>query len=338
MLSLVITAIPSLTANECVGSYLALDPPFNLRSFELYGNWFDDSSSMTLAQAGNYKGVDGIKEGFQFIFPSSPYIATVGRLRSDSSFVSFDAEKRSCVVMNKFHGRIQMSEMVGNELFETAFMITLDWRFDDQKIGVTNVFWDSSFLGYLFSALLSTPAVDNFVCQTMRDSCSDVWAANDLTSLGECEAKLAALPLAEGDELYFDGNTKSCRKLHAVFAAQNSNHCAHLSFKPMADPKGKFKCQESAQVPISALFSDDELATFATFVAEVGLEPDQHWRLSPCQTQADCPAAGDVEESAAYITGGHYTNNATCVFGTPTKRHLLFGSTPVTPKAGVCVP
>ena len=106
----------------------------------------------------------------------------------------------------------------------------------------------------------------------------------------------------------------------------------------MADPKGKFKCQESAQVPVSALFSDDELATFATFVAEVGFEPDQHWRLSPCQTQADCPAAGDVEESAAYITGGHYTNNATCVFGTPTKRRLLFGSTPVTPKAGVCVP
>ena len=65
---------------------------------------------------------------------------------------------------------------------------------------------------------------------------------------------------------------------------------------------------------------------------------DQHWRLSPCQTQADCPAAGDPEEHLKLITGGHYTNNATCVFGTPTKRRLLFGPTPVTPKAGVCVP
>ena len=102
----------------------------------------------------------------------------------------------------------------------------------------------------------------------------------------------------------------------------------------MADPKGKSKCQESAQVPPSSLFSEDELATFATFVAEEGFEPDQHWRLSPCQTQADCLAAGDPEE----YNGGHYTNNATCVFGTPTKRHLLFGSTLVTPKAGVCVP
>ena len=81
----------------------------------------------------------------------------------------------------------------------------------------------------------------------------------------------------------------------------------------MADPKGKFKCQESAQVPISALFSDDELATFATFVAEEGFEPDQHWRLSPCQKQADCPAAGDPEEQSTTPSGVYYTNNATCV-------------------------
>ena len=112
----------------------------------------------------------------------------------------------------------------------------------------------------------------------------------------------------------------------------------------MADPEGKFKCQESAQVPVSALFSDDKLATFATFVAEVGFEPDQHWRLSPCQTQAECPAAGDPGGDPGgagrtlHVDHGHYTNNATCVFGTPTKRRLLFGPTPVTPKAGVCVP
>ena len=42
----------------------------------------------------------------------------------------------------------------------------------------------------------------------MRDSCPAVWAANDLNSLGECETKLAALPLfADGDDFYIDGNT-----------------------------------------------------------------------------------------------------------------------------------
>jgi len=174
----------------------------------------------------------------------------------------------------------------------------------------------------------------------MRDTCPDVWAANDLTSLGECEAKLAALPLADGDLAYVDGNTQSCRKLHAVFASDNAHHCAHLSFKPMADPKGKVKCQESAQLPVSDLFSDEELATFAAFAVELGFEPDQHVRSSPCETQADCPVAGDAEETPAtvtgnYYTGNYYTNDAQCVFGAPTERRLLFGTTP---QVGMCVP
>jgi hypothetical protein len=104
----------------------------------------------------------------------------------------------------------------------------------------------------------------------------------------------------------------------------------------MADPKGKVKCQESAQVPVSDLFSDDELATFAEFaVGKLGFEPYQYVRSSPCETQADCPVAGDVEEHPTTVTGNYYTNDAKCVFGAPTERRLLFGPMP---QAGVCVP
>ena len=107
----------------------------------------------------------------------------------------------------------------------------------------------------------------------------------------------------------------------------------------MADPRGRVKCQVSEQLQVSDLFSDDELSKYATFVAESGFEPDQHWRLSPCATHADCPAAGDVEEHPTAPTGGRYTNNARCFFGAPTKRRLLFGSMPqALGQAGVCVP
>ena len=124
--------------------------------------------------------------------------------------------------------------------------------------------------------------------------------------------------------------------MHAVFAAENANHCAHISFKPIADPKGKGKCQVSKQVPVSDLFSDDDLATFAAFaVDELGFKPGKTVRPIPCETQADCPATGDVEEHPAVVTGYYYTNDAKCVFGAPTKRRLLFGPTP---QAGVCVP
>ena len=147
MLSLVITAIPSLTANECVGSFLALDPPFNPGIFDLYENWFDNNSSMTLAQAGNYKGAGDIEEYVRFSSPSSPYIVALGDIRSDFSFVSFDAEKRSCVTLLLGHGRFQLSEMAGNELFESASLIKLEWRFDDQKVGDINVYCAPPSLG-----------------------------------------------------------------------------------------------------------------------------------------------------------------------------------------------
>lgn len=38
------------------------------------------------------------------------------------------------------HNRYQMSEMANNELFETAIIFQLEWRFDDQKLGDVNVY------------------------------------------------------------------------------------------------------------------------------------------------------------------------------------------------------
>ena len=71
----------------------------------------------------------------------------------------------------------------------------------------------------------------------------------------------------------------------------------------MADPKGLFKCQESAQVPISAHFSDDELAAYEAFAAKSGFESDQHWRLSPCETNSDCPKTAATGRKASVSRG-----------------------------------
>ena len=73
-------------------------------------------------------------------------------------------------------------------------------------LGLARTVGDRSYFERI-DFVLNTPAINSFVCETMRDSCADVWAANDLTSLGECKAKLAALPVDEGDILYRDGNT-----------------------------------------------------------------------------------------------------------------------------------
>ena len=54
--------------------------------------------------------------------------------------MSFDEEKRSCVVNSKFHSRYHMSEMAGNALFEYTNMYNVEWRFDEKKIGNLSIY------------------------------------------------------------------------------------------------------------------------------------------------------------------------------------------------------
>ena len=79
------------------------------------------------------------------------------------------------------------------------------------------------------------------------DNCSDTAAFNNLTSSEECIEKFNAIPTVfTGTNHGFDGYDKGCRLLHAAFAIENPDHCAHVSFAPMADPKGRIKCQASS--------------------------------------------------------------------------------------------
>merc|ERR1712118_383196 len=107
-----------------------------------------------------------------------------------------------------------------------------------------------------------TDRVDDFICDTLLSS-SRLDALGDSAEEGltkqECQRRLAKLPLAEGDENYFDSNSHSCRAMHATFATENPTHCAHIAFAPTEDPNGKIKCQDSADVSPSDFFAQAEI-------------------------------------------------------------------------------
>ena len=138
MLSFMVAAVPSLTfMQQCAGSFLAAK--LNLGKFDLYDTWFDANSTMKLAQTGVYRGPDDILEYSKFIFPGSSYVSVNGLFRSDNSLLSFDEEKRSCTFMRMNHNRFEFSEMANYDLHEFNALLTMEWRFDDQKIGNIHV-------------------------------------------------------------------------------------------------------------------------------------------------------------------------------------------------------
>ena len=102
----------------------------------------------------------------------------------------------------------------------------------------------------------------------------------------ECVAKFEELPTFDDGPRFadspgggFDGNSASCRLLHSVLATFNTDHCAHLSFVPMADPFGKIKCQTSKRMRMTDFFDRTDLANFDTFKEAAGYDKGKGHKL-----------------------------------------------------------
>merc|ERR1712100_510477 len=99
----------------------------------------------------------------------------------------------------------------------------------------------------------------------MQQNCPDTWKLNGLGSRAECVELLESLDYTDGELGHIDGNTQGCRLLHATFAAENKDHCPHLSFVPQKDKHGRIKCQISKGKRPSELFDLLDLNFYTLF-------------------------------------------------------------------------
>lgn len=67
---------------------------------------------------------------------------------------------------------------------------------------------------------------------------------------------------ADGVTGFIDGNSRACRILHGFMAKANQHHCPHVSFEPEPDADGKIKCNESAGILHTDVFTQEDIAFF----------------------------------------------------------------------------
>eukprot|EP00656_Telonema_subtile_P048721 TRINITY_DN5880_c0_g1_i2.p1 TRINITY_DN5880_c0_g1~~TRINITY_DN5880_c0_g1_i2.p1 ORF type:complete len:385 (+),score=49.41 TRINITY_DN5880_c0_g1_i2:182-1336(+) len=245
------------------------DLDFDLRKTENYDKWFDDNTTMTLAQAGVYVGAEGIAEYVKFALKDSPYVKDANLVTYTGYLREWNAASSECV----FAGGIYFDYVInfGLPRFKAAVMVRVDYRPADNKISRLMAYYDTPFLQYFFGALAGSSGAKNFVCGALRGSCTSTWEANGRPSDDECVARLDALPVTTGVFAHVDGNTSGCRLLHAVFADSNPDHCNHISFTPRSDPKGRIKCQTSLNIPHGYGFTDADQFNFDRFKESFGL-------------------------------------------------------------------
>ena len=133
------------------------------------------------------------------------------------------------------------------------------------------MYYKPATLHFNFDILRNSPQTRRFICdQVIAGTCSGIVPAENHTN---CIADLEKLPATTGDEFHFDGNSQGCRALHASFAPDNPNHCAHVSLVPMAVVDGYIKCQKTPNVHPSELFTDYDFAYFDDFMIDHGVDP-----------------------------------------------------------------
>lgn len=259
------TTTCALTDKEtaCFESLKGIEPNF-LENINLY----DDSSQLTLSQTGTFVGTDDILEYAQYFH--SEYYADFRVQARDGPFelssydnndnTDDDDDKYACSALFVKLARVQL----GSDYSEPTCIVTaggekIYWTLrgssEFDKIKKLHVYLPGNFMYRMFSQAFDNSNVRDSVCNVMKsEGCTDVWAQNNLTD-ELCHEMYDALPLP-GPDGYLDDNTSGCRLLHTAFAGTNPDHCPHLSFIPMADRKGRIKCQTSSNVDPTSLFTD----------------------------------------------------------------------------------
>jgi len=154
--------------------------------------------------------------------------------------------------------------------------------------------------------VLDPSLVGELVCQTMEDFCPAVFDENGFSTIDDCTAAMAMLPMTtpsvtEGMAT-LDGNSLGCRHLHAMLARTSPEvHCNHLSVSPIEDINGATKCQVSYNHTYEEFFDPSDLASFDLAAARGGLGETQLATNVPTDAKEECIAAGSSDDIATSL-------------------------------------
>lgn len=296
------------TVQDCFDGFLALQ--FQGLNFDAYPTYYDDDSVFVLPQTGTYTGAEAIEEYVRFVdVDSTPYWD--GRTAFDQSFTfsatRFDSIAGNCVFsLVSTQALVYSAELTAGDTVNYAAFRNIVYSIPRNKITSLTQFYNPALLGEFFGRL-ATPGINSFICGVLEGpGCTNALgrppksARQQRKAIRRCERALAELPISEGDNAYIDGNTQGCRSLHAVFAQQNTFHCAHIALEPTPDPAGVTKCAVSEEVDPMATFTEDEIQIYYDFCADSPDVDDNCYRFIPNPNPpTESPGSGSSDSSSS---------------------------------------
>lgn len=264
-------AEPGFSYGECVAGFQALN--YNTYNYGDYDKYFDDDSLMVLAQVGSYQGADAIEEYVKYIDDTSPYIDRKMLYNVTLDPAGWNPEEGVCTFYLRVAAGVVLNEkLTTGGTYHYGVGQKVSYSMTKNKIPSVYIYYTNEGFRQVWYELYNTEGVRGFVCDVLTNpnfsDCQEINQQNNNLSKQQCLDILEDLPISEGDGTYVDGNSRSCRAIHAVFAQTNPDHCAHVSLARIADPNGKIVCQESANVSPTDYFTNEEILGLRQFCKE----------------------------------------------------------------------
>ncbi|CAB9504481.1 Putative white-brown complex homolog protein 30 [Seminavis robusta] len=285
-----------LEAGEmCIQSFLDALGTANGR----FENIYNAESLVSLTQTGQYRGTTDIAEYFALFTPEEAYdsnalvvntcvVENSARLQfnglSDDGVCDLtivdvtQGEVNPALVLDEYKGTYT-EYVFGNRILFTPSPEA------NQTVDVLthHIYYPEEFT---FGLLGNTFDVDDVVldiCSTLRDQCPSSYERDGYENFEECLTRMKTnLPItnrnAKGLEAS-DGNSTSCRLIHANLAKENSDHCPHISYFPEVDKHDNYRCSNSYDITFSDLFTPSDLQLFEDVAVEFELDNQLNYGL-----------------------------------------------------------
>ena len=156
------------------------------------------------------------------------------------------------------------------------------------------------------------------ICTTLFDNCPESWDRDGYEDFDDCTNRMASLPLTNLNDqglMASDGNSTSCRAIHANLAKTNKDHCPHISYYREADKNGDFKCSDGYNTNFDSFFSKSDLQLFKDVATENNLDSEKQLEsglrkedLASCRTDF-----GSFAEDIHMSLPDEYVSNRICV-------------------------
>lgn len=215
---------------------------------------------------------------FSPYFSEGPFID-----RFKYNFAGYDRQTGMCeFLIFAETSHVSKAENTGGKVsFSVAEMSKITLDLGKGVIKYVDVYMPRGFWSIVLKGLQESDNTRNYICGVMQDACTPYLPAN---STSDCLAKLGQLPyhtIGEDNILRYEGDSLSCRALHASLASTSVDnakmHCPHTSFVPVEDPNGVIKCQMNSgyNYTFEELFTTDEINQFTDYMIRLGYDPEK---------------------------------------------------------------